>query len=178
MDYASGAWRALQRVVLAGVLVGCGASSLEVKTTERSAAQIAKRKTYSHATAENTPSGGYARSEATPDVLAKIRQAVDAGLEGKGYIVAPSDTGELIVRISAGMRKQIDSLGGAGRFGAPASSDTERGIAVDILEARSKEILFHGYARYDADPAVVDAAKIQEAVGGILVDVPNSTAPR
>lgn len=157
-------------------LAACGATPIEVRTSGADLSEIAARKTYTHATADTAPSG-YATSKATPQAITKIREEVDASLRTRGYVPAEPGAAQLVVRISAGTREVTDvPTGAAARAGASITTDTERGIVVDVLDASSEKILFHGYARYDADETTADPEKIHEAVTKLLADLPPTSA--
>jgi hypothetical protein len=165
--------------VIGCALVACGGpSKLEVKTTDAKVESVAMHKTYSHATAENAPSG-YAAGEITPDVIERVRREVDTHLQQKGYVLDAGGGGELIVRLSAGTREVANvPSGGAARIGAPVTYDTQRAIVIDILARAANETLFHGYARYDADLSSMDPAKVREAVARTLASVPRAASSR
>jgi hypothetical protein len=148
--------------------------AIHVKTTDGKVDTVAKRRTYALATAASAPSG-YKPGELTAAVLDQMLAAVDREMQKKGY-ARSDEKGELTVRVSAGSRTVTDSPGGTARFGASVQQNVERGVVVDILDPTSGEVLFHGYARYDADPGTVDLNKVYAAVTQILAGVPTPEA--
>lgn len=161
-------------LLVLALVTSCAAQPIQVATTDSKVGSVAKRRTYALGTAASAPSG-YKPGDVTAAVLTEILSAVDREMQKKGYARA-DDKGELTVRVSAGSRSVSDAASGsAARFGAPAEQSLERGVVIDFLAPTSGEVLFHGYARYDADPATVDAAKVNAAVSQLLADVPANT---
>src|SRR4051812_24712742 len=78
-----------------------GSSSPNVRTSGADVSSLARYATYTLAEAESAPTG-YTPAPARPELLARIRQQVDAELRKKGY--TPAANGELVVRISTGRR--------------------------------------------------------------------------
>lgn len=165
-------------VVVAASLLAWSCSSnpnnLEVKAADGKLESIARHKTFSRVNAREAPST-FRKGELTPEVLDAVGAVVDEELKQKGY-VAGAENADLLVRISAGTREVKTATGGAQRAGAAAQTETQRGLVVDIFARASNDQLFHGYARYDADPEVVDQDKIRAAVASTLANVPRSSA--
>jgi hypothetical protein len=157
-------------IALGLLIAACGSTSSMTVTTSGDVSSVAAYKTYSHATAKNAPEG-YMREELRPELLERIRQEVDRQLQTKGY--QPADNGELVVRISTGRRKVEDQpTGAAAAIGAPAETDEEGAIVIDIFEQSSQKQLFHGYAHDVIHGDEVKDAQVRAAVGKMLADVP------
>ena len=154
------------------VLGGCHKtpdSTMRVKTNSAVVSSVAQHRTYSHETAPVAPAG-YAPTAFTPEVLEKVRRRIDVEMEKKGYVLVPS--GDLVVRISAGVRTVEDQPnGGANAAGAPADRDQHGALVVDIFDRSNEGHLFHGYAR-DEVHADADEDQINRAVMQILEPLP------
>lgn len=148
------------------------ASTMQVKTVSGQVADMARFATYAHE--ENlTPPPGYATGRMTPELLEKVRQQLDAGLAKKGYTVAPPGTGEMVVRISWGIRTVLhEPTGAAATAGAPTQADQVGKLVVDVYE-RGKDVpLFHGFAKDEIHSRDVNGDKVATAVELLLEPVP------
>ena len=164
--------RLLPVLLLSAAACG-GGSALRVKTDDAKVAMVARHRTYSQEIAQTAP-GTYAKGELTPEVVQEMGRAVDQEMGQRGYSLVTDGSGELVVRIAAGSRTSLDQPTGsaAARGGASATEATERGIVIDIFERATNEQLFHGYGRYDANPASMDEKKVREAVARIAATIP------
>jgi hypothetical protein len=159
-------------VVAVAVFAGCHKtpdSTMRVKTNSAVVSNVAQYRTYSHEVAPVAPAG-YSPTAFTPEVLEKVRRRVDLEMEKKGYVLVPS--GDLVVRISSGVRTVEDQpTGAANAAGAPADRDRLGALVVDIFDRSNEGHLFHGFAR---DEVHVDANddQINRAVMQILEPLP------
>ncbi len=154
-------------------LTACG-PKVQVKTTETNVAIVGHYKTYSYDASDSAPTG-FAKTGLTSPILERVRLEVDAEMQRRGYTRTADGRGDLVIHIAAGTRQVLDPPSVATeRHGDSASVDTERGIAIEIARQGSPEKLFHGYARYEAEPNSIDAGKIHAAVVETLAGVPNS----
>ena len=154
-------------------LAGCHKtpdSTMRVKTNSAVVANAAQHRTYSHEEAPVAPAG-YARTTLTPEVLDKVRRRIDVEMEKKGYVLVPS--GDLVVRISAGVRTVEDQPTGASNAaGAPAEQDRLGALVIDIFDRENEGHLFHGFAR-DEVHGDANEEQINRAVMQILEPLPS-----
>lgn len=160
-------------------LAGCKtgpASTMQVKTSGGQVAGMARFKTYSHE--ENlTPPPGYATGRMTPELLEKVRVQIDVHLQKKGYVVAPPGTGELVVRISWGIRTVLqEPTGAAANAGAPGQADQVGKLVIDVYERANNSELFHGFAKDEIHSRDVNGTKVATAVDLLLEPVPRAEA--
>lgn len=169
--------RSLSRTLVLAVglalVVGCASkptTTMRVKTSSAVVGTVAQHRTYSHETADQAPAG-YVATTLTPEVLEKVRRQIDVEMEKKGYQLVPA--GEVVVRISAGVREALDQpTGRAAVEGAPVERDRVGSLVIDVFERSSEGHLFHGYARDEIYGNGPKDAQIQEAVRKILEPLP------
>ncbi|MBX3224273.1 MAG: DUF4136 domain-containing protein [Labilithrix sp.] len=165
--------RILPLAALALVAVACHKtpeSTMQVKTHSAVVSNVARYRTYSHETAESAPKG-YAPTAFTPEVLERVRQRIDVEMEKKGYVLVPA--GELVVRISSGVRTVEDEPTGATvAAGAPVDLDRIGALVVDVFDRSNEGHLFHGYAKDELRTKDATDAQIDTAVRTILEPLP------
>lgn len=167
-------------VALSGLLAvacaGCAGANdtMKVKTTETTAASVARYRTYSKENAKLAPEG-FEASPLSGEALGKIQGLIDDELTKRGYV--PSSDGELVVRVSTGRRTVYKQPAGrAAVVGAPAEPGSQGQLVIDVFERATNQKVFHGFATDDVEPGRLDDAKLAEAVSRILADIPISTA--
>ena len=143
---------------------------MRVKTNSAVVSNVARYRTYSHETAPVAPAG-YSPTALTPEVLDKVRRRIDVEMEKKGYVLVPS--GDIVVRISSGVRTVEDQpTGAANAAGAPSDYDRLGVVVVDLFDRANEGHLFHGYAR-DEVHADANEEQINRAVMQILEPLPS-----
>lgn len=171
--------RLLSRVVpvvglaLVALAVGCHqtpGSTMQVKTNSAVVASVAQFRTYSHQTASTAPAG-YVEGAFTQDALERVRRRVDVEMEKKGYVLVPN--GEIVVRISSGVRNVIDEpRGSVALAGAPVQQTQIGSLVIDIFQRENEGQLFHGYARDELHHREATDLQINTAVQKILEPLP------
>ncbi|MBX3261235.1 MAG: DUF4136 domain-containing protein [Labilithrix sp.] len=166
--------RSFTVAALALVAVACHKapeSTMQVKTHSAVVSNVARYRTYSHETAESAPAG-YAPTAFTPEVLERVRRRIDLEMEKKGYVLVPS--GDLVVRISSGVRTEEDEPTGATvAAGAPVELDRVGALVVDVFDRSNEGHLFHGYARDELRTRDATDEQIDKAVTTILEPLPS-----
>lgn len=162
-------------VPVAGVIaVGCHpspTSTMQVRTNSAVVQNVANYRTYSHETAYSAPAG-YATTNLTPEVLERVRTRIDIEMMKKGYVFVPS--GELVVRISSGVRtKTEEPRGSAAAADLPAKPEQIGALVVDIFDRENDSHLFHGYAKDEIHTAMATDEQISTAVSTILAPLPS-----
>src|SRR6185295_16553666 len=94
-------------VMALGVTCGaaCGGGptgQMTVHTTGADVSTLSSHRTYTHETAANAPEG-YSSRPLPPEFLDKTQREVDGEMAKRGY--TRDENGELVVRISTGVRK-------------------------------------------------------------------------
>lgn len=146
-------------------------SSMQVKTNSAVVSNVARYRTYSHETADLAPKG-YVPTAFTPEVLERVRRRIDVEMEKKGYALVPS--GDLVVRISSGVRTEKDEPTGATMAaGAPVEVDRIGALVVDVFDRSNDGHLFHGYARDELRTNDATDEQIDKAVTTLLEPLPS-----
>ena len=148
-----------------------------VTTTGGEMPNIAQHRTYTHASAKNSPEG-WGMIEGKPEVVEAVWREVDAEMQKKGYEL--SENGDLIVRLAGGRRTyDKEPTGKAAAVGSPATEEVEGALVVDIFERGTGKQLFHGYAHGALPDDKPQPDQIRKALDKMFEDVPsrNPVAP-
>src|SRR5271165_5252853 len=89
---------------LARTAVGC-TSAVDIHTIQSPAAHFERYRTIAFDLNQQAPRE-YTTSPRSADVRAYVEQTAARILEGRGYVIAPNDHADLVVRIEAGRREQ------------------------------------------------------------------------
>jgi hypothetical protein len=161
-------------VALAALAAACGGSenpaNLNVKTSSAVVASMSGHKTYAFEAIAPAPPGD-AQWAGAPQVIAEVKQHIDADLQAKGYVL--STTPELVIRISVGVRKTTeDPHGTMQRLGEPEKEETVTDLAIDVFDHANGGQLFHGTASSQLHHREPGDNKVAKAVRLILEPVP------
>ena len=161
---------------LLAVAAGCSSTApLQVK------AQFDDTATYSEMRSfrwlPDGPTGG------SPTVRTSMKQAVEAELTGRGYVLIEDGRTDFWVNFHIGIAQRIDmsNIGygfkpGVEPIGSPPTAAVTRGsIMIDVLHPESRELLWRGVASGLKTSPVNANARIREAVRGILAEFPPLT---
>lgn len=161
-----------------GLVIGLGAVScvaddpgnLRVKTSSTIISSMAGHRTYAYEAIAPAPPGD-AQWSGSQDAIAEVKRQIDADLLRKGYQLSPRP--ELVIRISLGVRTvREEPTGSAAVQGAPAGTDTQQDLAIDVFDLSNGGHLFHGTASNPLHHREPGENKLAKAVRLILEPVP------
>src|SRR5271165_3460172 len=89
--------------LVAGASIGC-TSALDIHTIQSQSAHFAQYRTIAFYASSQAPSK-YAVSPRSADVLDHVQQTAENVLQRRGYVLAPRERADLVVRIEAGRRE-------------------------------------------------------------------------
>jgi hypothetical protein len=164
---------------LAIALAGCAGGSqnpgnLQVKTTSAVISSMAGHRTYAYEASAPAPPGD-AQWNGVQTSIAEVKQHIDADLQAKGYVLSPNP--EMIVRISLGVRQvREEATGSLNVAGAPAGTDVQQDLAIDVFDYANGGHLFHGTASNPLHHAEPGENKLAKAVRLILQPVPPASS--
>lgn len=161
-------------LTLAWNVAACSPTPVEVRTAGANHGAVATKKTFSFGTLTATMNG-FAEGETTAEVNQRAKAEVVAALKSKGYEEAAD--GELTVYIASGTRRILEDRSVAVmRMGGSQTTDTQHGLALDIMEKGSRTPLYHSDVRYDADVKKVEPEKVRDAVAELVSKLPPAGA--
>ena len=193
-------WRALV-VAAIGAAVHC-TSGVDIHTIRSPAAHFERYRTIAFDLSAQAPNK-YEMSPRSADVRDHVEQAAASILQRRGYILAPIEHADLIVRIEAGRREHkipmstgTMPLGGgvagvstpAGEGNAPGPAEieptyhgqldpeeldlVEGAFVIDAFDGKTRELLWHGFARSEVTPGAVDYERVRRATESVLASFP------
>ena len=165
------------------ILFLAGCSDLSISTDYDTAADFSGLRTYSWYPEEDSPAPE--KSEISPLINARIRAALEAGLEAKGYSQVVNGAPDFLVAYRAAVGRRIETRStavpvGYG-WGTTVVSGTELytydegTLLVDIVDPKTKMLLWRGTARkaVDGDASAKDRDEIvRNAVEKLLERFP------
>jgi Domain of unknown function (DUF4136) len=165
--------------------LGC-TPAIEVHASIAPEARIPSYRTFAFALGDDPLMVGFVETARSLDVRQRIEAQTKGALEALGYVRA--DKPELLVRVSVGSRERRGSRPmliphavpsrSTGWFIENEESDIAEGaFVIDMFDAGSNLLVFHGAARAEIDPEKLDVGRLQGAVARVLAFLPRRASP-
>lgn len=154
-------------------------TTVDVHTKVSPTADFSRYGSFSFGPSEGPPDP-YATSSRSADVEQRVQTIVSRVLQGKGYV--PADKPGIVVRIAAGVHRAAERLPMYVPRPPPARDSwfteneeeeiLEGALVIDVYDAESQELVWHGAAHAEIDPDHVDEQLIERTVAQILKTFP------
>ena len=163
------------------VPLGACAPSLQVYTHADRDASLEGLHSFAIGSAEAAPSG-YRRGSVAAEVTRLVDDSATGVLTAKGYVTAPVDSADLVVRVGVGQRQKVEApiqqQDSTGDQVAIADLDgpfiyTEQELVIDVFNGKTSRRVWHGAARGLIEPGNIDRAAIKQAVERMLASFPH-----
>jgi len=188
--------RTISRLSIAGILAAVVACGPAIRITRDPTLPIRTSATYAWGPADGTPT----RAERDPRVSSdsvhrRIRQAIDAVLQGRGFSAAPANRADLIVHFHVGVTNKTDSIVNPalrpctttpcpqgkfdwGYYGEPERAIqeidyTEGSLMIDFLSRPSMKLAWRVVGVGDVNENGVSDARLREGIAKLLKKFPN-----
>jgi hypothetical protein len=178
------------------VMVAVTACGPSITITRDAALPIRAGATYAWGAADGTPTRAERDARVSSDsVHRRIRQAIDAALEARGFTRAPVDRADVIVHFHVGVRSKIDTIGNPalrpcalpacprgkldwGYYGEPERAVqevayTEGSLMIDFLSRPSMKLAWRVVGVGDVNDNGVSDARLRKGVAKLLEKFPN-----
>jgi hypothetical protein len=175
----------------AGPAAACG-SALDIHTIRAPAAHFERYRTVVFDVRAAAPEN-FTVSPRSARVAGFVEETAGDVLRARGYVVAAAAPADLHVTIEAGRRERRISGPGASSIGTHEEASAvemlhgeldreerdlvEGAFVIDVFDAPSRELLWHGSARTDVDRGAIDYERLRRAVVAVLASFPARTAP-
>jgi hypothetical protein len=159
--------------------------AIEVHASIAPDARIPQYRTFAFALGEDPLLVGFEETARSLEVRQRIEGLTKATLEARGYVQA--DKAELLVRVSVGSRERkvlrplplphATPSRSSGWFLEDEESDVVEGaFVIDMFDAGSNLLVFHGAVRAEIDAERLDVGRLQGAVARVLTSIPRREA--
>jgi hypothetical protein len=182
MDTSHKALRAALVAAIIGAL-GCQ-SAVDVHAVQSPGAHFEQYRTVALDVTLQSPTD-YAPSAQSADARTDIRESAIRVLEARGYVLAPADKADVVVRIEEGRRQRnvsVQSLAPASQaegqteYQAQIEPKTESlaegAFVIDAFDGKTKQLLWEGSAHAEVTPGKVNHERLRHAVEAVLRSFP------
>jgi hypothetical protein len=186
-------WRIIGRVpsaalAIAGLLVTGCAATMTVSSHVRHDIDFTQYRTYDWGPPDALPTGD-PRLDQNPFFKDHLQGAVERGLAARGFKLSTSGTPDLLIHYHASITNRINVAGADARFGdcydedcRAWASEYEAGtIILDIVDPRTNQVIWRGWAQASVEGMLDDPDRMQrridEAVTRMLARLPQGLSP-
>ena len=160
---------------LAMLLVACSTSPAVVHTAQAPSAHFDRYRTFAFQSEPRAPVA-FARSPQSAYVERRIEQVAAEVLRAKGYALSDAPAADLTIHVYAGRRAR--EVRQPERARPPWLEEDEEddfvegAFVIDAFDATG-ELVWHGSARLEIDPQVVQEDRLRRAVSDVLTSFPS-----